>query len=241
MKRLSWAALLVFALAACTDTGAGGNIEGVWMLTSFETGGEAHDVAIGANTEEQPWVQLDGEMTGSLGCNGFGGGYTYSNGVLTPLEVFSELRGCFGETLDDDAMMTTEVLIQGAFLWSGGSIGVSVSNEIMTWSAGASSLTWTRIDAPPSEPTLPPQTGFQRLECAPNLVEREIVPADGNSFDTYQDSGQELISTLPGVTTFEQEDPTSLVWFGYGDGDDAIVAVSFDDISPKTFSIWTCP
>ena len=95
--------------------------------------------------------------------------------------------------------------------------------------------------SPPPEPTIPPQTSVGPLECGDREVIREQVPADGSDFVTFSLAGETLIRGLEGVDTIEQEDPTSLVWYGYDEAGKAIVVVSFEDISPEMFSIFTCP
>lgn len=43
------------------------------------------------------------------------------------------------------------------------------------------------------------------------------------------------------MVSVEQPDPTAAVWFAYDADGEAIVTVAFDDVTPHTFSIYTCP
>ncbi len=136
------AVALAFVLVACTNAGTGGDIEGSWGLVSFDTGESIEEVKVGDNAEEQPWVMFEAdEVEGNQGCNAFRGRYVYSDGELRFEGLFSELKGCFGETPEDDSMMTTEIFIQENF-FADESIQVSISGGEMIWRSGDTALRW---------------------------------------------------------------------------------------------------
>lgn len=224
-------------LAGCatqTNQGSNGDIEGVWLLESYTNGGDTVDVEVGVNAASQPYVVFRDEMSGDGGCNGFGGDFEYSDGVLRPGEVFSETGACLPDALMDAELVVLEVLGRG-------SVDVRFDRDRMIWHNGGRALGFVAAEVVPPEPTIPPQTSVGPLDCGDREVVREKVPANGSDFETFRMAGETLTRGLDGVDTLEQEDPTSLRWYGYDEAGEAIVVVSFEDVSPEMFSIFTCP
>jgi hypothetical protein len=132
-------------------------IEAVWNLVTFEVDGVEEAVEIGVNTSNQPWIDLRNPyLTGSLGCNAFGGTddtYTLVDGVLKSGPVFRTAAFCVNEgedPTDEDAVMVTEVTFYGIFEQGIDGITVEVFADEMVWTAGNTRLTFSKAEEPPS-------------------------------------------------------------------------------------------
>jgi len=78
----------------------------------------------------------------------------------------------------------------------------------------------------------PPEQTFDRLDCAPGVVSRVDVRADGvDPEDLARDA-------KPGVVRVEPDPPSS--WWGYNSDGVVIVAVALNDITPVTYTVFTC-
>ncbi|HEY5730155.1 MAG TPA: META domain-containing protein [Anaerolineales bacterium] len=86
MKQIMIGLLAVMILAACGG-GASASIEGGWKLVSYNG---IHAVANVETTIEFK----DGQMSGNVGCNGFGGGYSMDGDTITFDPVESTLMFC---------------------------------------------------------------------------------------------------------------------------------------------------
>jgi hypothetical protein len=111
--RLSTLVVIAALLSGCGESPAG-EIEGVWLLESFNVEGADVSVEIGVNAARQPWVEIGNELFGNLGCNDFSetGDATprYENGVLVTEEVFANLALC--GPLDGSLVVVEEVFGQ---------------------------------------------------------------------------------------------------------------------------------
>jgi hypothetical protein len=174
-------------------------------------------------------------MRGEAGCNSFGGDFMYSQGALDTREVIAESAGCSPERLMEAELAFTDLI------WGDDRIQVSFSGDTMTWRAGEDILKFVAVDTEPVAPTLPPQTSFGPLDCGDAVVVRDTVPASGSDFDSFAVEGRSLIEGIEDVSSIEQLEPNSLVWFGNDNEGATVAAVAFDDMQPATFSIYTCP
>ncbi|HEY6627450.1 MAG TPA: hypothetical protein VI193_00530 [Acidimicrobiia bacterium] len=209
-------------------------IEGIWYLDAFELDGVEEDVEVGVNTSVQPWVEVSTLLTGSLGCNDFGSNeesYSLSDGVLVPGEVFQTLSYCLENDLDEGALMRAETAFTNVLLEPDG-IQVRTEGSQMMWAAAGTKLIFTKVDAPPPAPTTAPSTSHGRLDCTPGVV------ATVKSDDTGQDPEQLVREADSTVVRVEIEPPSW--WWGYDEEDQVTAAVAKDDVTPPTWTIYTC-
>jgi len=94
--------IICLAISACTakNEGSTASLIGSWKLTSYSRA----DVLTPAVTDTEAGLTFknDGTVTGSSGCNGFGGSYTVEDDKITFSEITSTLMAC------DDARMAQE-------------------------------------------------------------------------------------------------------------------------------------
>jgi len=94
--------IICLAISACTtkNEGSAASLIGSWKLTSYSRA----DVLTPAVTDTEAGLTFkdDGTVTGSSGCNGFGGSYTVEDDKITFSEITSTLMAC------DDARMAQE-------------------------------------------------------------------------------------------------------------------------------------
>ena len=101
-KYLIMLLIICLAISACTakNEGSTASLIGSWKLTSYSRA----DVLTPAVTDTEAGLTFkdDGTVTGSSGCNGFGGSYTVEDDKITFSEITSTLMAC------DDARMAQE-------------------------------------------------------------------------------------------------------------------------------------
>src|SRR5258705_10716086 len=99
--------IICLAISACTakNEGSAAALIGSWKLTSFSRA----DVLTPAVTDTEAGLTFkdDGTVTGSSGCNGFGGSYTVEDDKITFSEITSTLMAC-----DDPRMAQEDVVHQ---------------------------------------------------------------------------------------------------------------------------------
>lgn len=91
MKKLLFPGLLaVFALVACAG-GSSADIQGQWRLVSY---GPVSSQTPAASDVETSIEFKEGQLSGNVGCNGFGGDYTVDGGTITFGPVMATLMFC---------------------------------------------------------------------------------------------------------------------------------------------------
>ena len=104
MKKLIICLLAVLVLAACGD-GTPASIEGQWKLVSL--GGPATQLTV--DPEIETLIEfVQGNLSGNVGCNGFGGEYTVDGNTLTFGPIMSTMMFC--EEVAVQESMTLSVL-----------------------------------------------------------------------------------------------------------------------------------
>jgi len=93
MKKFVIGLLTILALTAC-GSGSSESIQGEWELVSYDIG-SGQTPAI-QNVETYIEFDPEGRMTGNVGCNGFGGGYTLDNDTIEFDPIESTLMFCEG-------------------------------------------------------------------------------------------------------------------------------------------------
>ncbi|MDL1910175.1 META domain-containing protein [Chloroflexi bacterium CFX6] len=93
MKRLFFFGLLtMIALTACAG-GSSASIRGEWRLVSYGPPSEQ----VSAVPDVETSIEFkDGQMSGSVGCNGFGGEYKVDGDTITFDQIISTMMFCEG-------------------------------------------------------------------------------------------------------------------------------------------------
>jgi heat shock protein HslJ len=104
MKRILISLLAIFVLTACADKKPP-SIEGQWKLVSYNQTGAVPDVETSIEFK-------DGQMSGDVGCNSFGGEYTVSGKTIKFGPVMSTMMFC--DAVADQESSTLTVLQKDA-------------------------------------------------------------------------------------------------------------------------------
>ena len=102
MKKILIGLLVIFVLSACTG-GSSVSVEGQWKLVSYNQTAAVPDVETSIEFK-------DGQMSGNVGCNGFGGEYSVDDDAITFGPVMSTMMFCEGPVGDQE--MTTLAVFQ---------------------------------------------------------------------------------------------------------------------------------
>ncbi|HSG41629.1 MAG TPA: META domain-containing protein [Anaerolineales bacterium] len=99
MDKLVVSLFILFVLAACGNASPG-SIQGKWILISY---GSPTD-QIAAVPDVDAFIEFDseGKMTGSVGCNGFGGAYEVDSDMINFNPIESTLMFCEGPVGDQE-------------------------------------------------------------------------------------------------------------------------------------------
>ncbi len=109
MKKLVIGLLVLFVLAACAG-GSPASIKGEWKLISYGSASNQTPAATGVDTSIE---FLDGQLSGNVGCNGFGGEYEVDGDTLKLGPVMSTMMFCEG-LVGDQEMATIAVFQESA-------------------------------------------------------------------------------------------------------------------------------
>jgi heat shock protein HslJ len=124
-----------------TVPGAVSEIEGVWLLESYDLGDGIVHPATG------PWIEIGPtSVMGDAGCNDFGtaeGTLSLVDGVLDPGDGYITASECL------NGGMTLEHVFTGVMGHPDG-VRVSLSGDNMNWTAGDTTLVFSGSDSPPS-------------------------------------------------------------------------------------------
>jgi len=104
MKKLVIDLLTVVILAACAS-GSSASIQGQWTLVSYN----GFSAVSGVETSIE---FKDGQLSGNVGCNGFGGDYSVDGNTITFGPIMSTLMFC--EAIADQESSTLAVFQESA-------------------------------------------------------------------------------------------------------------------------------
>jgi heat shock protein HslJ len=92
MKKLYLTMITMFMLAACGVANSN-SIVGGWELVSY---GETSNQTTAASIDFNTFIDFgeDGELTGNVGCNSFGGDYEVNGNQITFGSIISTLMAC---------------------------------------------------------------------------------------------------------------------------------------------------
>lgn len=97
MKKFVLCVLTLFILAACSVTNNGSTTEsvvGTWELVSYGSPSEQTPAVPDVDTFIE--FNSEGNVSGNVGCNGFGGDYTVDGNTITFSAVVATLMFCDG-------------------------------------------------------------------------------------------------------------------------------------------------
>jgi heat shock protein HslJ len=92
MKKVYMLMIAMFMLAACGGANSG-SIIGGWELVSY---GDTSNQTTAASIDFNTFIDFgeDGELTGNVGCNSFGGDYEVAGDQITFGSIISTLMAC---------------------------------------------------------------------------------------------------------------------------------------------------
>ena len=99
MKKIMIGLLVMIVLSACAGSSSA-SVEGQWKLVSYNQTAAMPDVE--ASIEFK-----DGQMSGNVGCNGFGGEYTVSGDTLEFGPVMSTMMFCEAVADQESTVLAT--------------------------------------------------------------------------------------------------------------------------------------
>jgi len=99
MKKIMIGLLIMFVLSACSGSSSV-SIEGQWKLVSYNQNPAVPDVETSIEFK-------DGQMSGNVGCNGFGGEYKVSGDMLEFGPVMSTMMFCENVAEQESTVLST--------------------------------------------------------------------------------------------------------------------------------------
>jgi heat shock protein HslJ len=126
MKKLSFVLITLLVFLSACSSGNSLSIEGEWKLISY--GDAASPTPAVPDVEAFINFGSDGQYSGNVGCNGFGGGYTVNGNQVTFEAGVSTLMFCEGTSDQEN-----------------GVLGI-LSDQILTSTITGSQLTLTSAD-----------------------------------------------------------------------------------------------
>lgn len=143
------AVLLAGAIGGCASSPAvqldAGELQGVWILEALD----GQPVEDNVNSAGTPWIEIDGAIGGSGGCNTFTmNSFELAGSELMPGDTFSTLAACLSDNPASDLMAAEEALND---VLGEDSISVEFVGSSMTWNAGGTELSFMRTDIPPED------------------------------------------------------------------------------------------
>ncbi|GAB4463334.1 MAG: hypothetical protein Kow0070_23700 [Anaerolineales bacterium] len=129
MKKILAAGLfVVFALSACAGGSDSSSLEGQWRLVSY---GSASAQLPAAPDVETSIEFKDGQMSGNVGCNGFGGEYIVDGGQIEFGPVMSTMMYC--EAVAEQEASTLAVFQEKAsFVLEGDTLTITSADGVMS-------------------------------------------------------------------------------------------------------------
>ena len=121
MKKFVFALLTLLILTACSGENAA-SVEGTWKLVSY---GEPANPTPAAPDIDTSIEFSDGQVTGNVGCNSFGGTYEVDGNTIKFNEVESTLMFCDGPAGDQE-LGTLAVLRESAtYVFAGDTLTIT--------------------------------------------------------------------------------------------------------------------
>jgi heat shock protein HslJ len=235
MSRAVRAVASLLLVGACSSAAIDpAELQGYWVLESFEVDGVASVVEVGVNTARTPWVVMIGDvLEGAGGCNHFTGYESPPYRVEGARLLFGDIMFTAALCVRDgsESVMAAELAMLEALWQSPDGVVVELGDAEMVWVAGDTRLVFSKSDGAPSPPPLPPETGIGRLDCLPGVMIRQSIPDFGSD-------GEQILQAVPEVATVVPQPPEW--WWGYDSNSRVIAAVAKGDIEPVIYELFTC-
>jgi heat shock protein HslJ len=120
LKKLAVVLFAFLALAACAG-GKSPSIEGQWKLVSYTQTAAAPDVETSIEFK-------DGQMSGNVGCNSFGGDYTVDGGTISFDSIMSTMMFCEGPVGDQELAVLSVLQESATFVMEGNTLMITSAN-----------------------------------------------------------------------------------------------------------------
>lgn len=104
-------------------------LTGVWRLTSYGTP-EVMSSAL-ADVEAQLLFDADGTVTGSSGCNAFGGNYTVQTDQITFREIASTLKLCDAPLMGQEEAIQQVLTDTASFVINGNTLTITNNDRVL--------------------------------------------------------------------------------------------------------------
>jgi heat shock protein HslJ len=101
MKKIFLLVIALFILAACSSTSK--DITGEWKLVSY--GDAANPTPVIPNVDTSIKFDSNGQLSGNVGCNGFGGNYELSADKITFSEIMCTMMYCEETSLQEQGVL----------------------------------------------------------------------------------------------------------------------------------------
>jgi len=121
MKKYVFALLAVLILAACAGRSSA-SVTGMWKLVSY---GSASNQAPAVADVDTSIEFKDGQVTGNVGCNGFGGGYEVDGDTITFDQIVSTLMFCEGPVGDQETTTLNALHETATFVLDGDTLTIT--------------------------------------------------------------------------------------------------------------------
>lgn len=128
MKRILFVSLLAMLVLSACAGGSSASIEGGWKLVSYgPTSGQ-----VPAAPDVETSIEFkDGQMSGNVGCNGFGGEYSIKGGQIEFGPVMSTMMYC--EEIAEQESSTLAVFQETAgFVLDGDTLTITSADGAMS-------------------------------------------------------------------------------------------------------------
>lgn len=122
MKKFVLGLLALFILAACSG-GTSASINGQWELVSHGSASSQTPAAPGVDTSIE--FGSDGNLSGNVGCNGFGGDYKVDGDTITFGPIMSTLMFCEGPVGEQETTTLAVFAESATFVLDGNTLTIT--------------------------------------------------------------------------------------------------------------------
>jgi heat shock protein HslJ len=122
MKKFVIGLFVLFVFAACSG-GASASINGQWKLVSH--GSASNQVPAAPDVETSIEFKSDGTLSGSVGCNSFGGDFKVDGDSITFSPIMSTLMFCEGPVGDQETITLNVFQESATFVLDGDTLTIT--------------------------------------------------------------------------------------------------------------------
>lgn len=125
MKRFLIGLLTVFLITACAG-GSPASVQGGWRLVSHGSGSNQTPAAPDVDTTIE--FDSEGNLSGNVGCNGFGGEYKVDGNQIEFGPIMSTMMFCEGPVGEQEMAVLSVFLESAAFVMDGNVLTITSAN-----------------------------------------------------------------------------------------------------------------